>query len=55
MYANRSVGGVNAAAVEQMAKFKGGYGRVVWMPTFDAENAVRFAKENRRRIYWEFW
>lgn len=44
---NRSVGGVNAAAVEQMAKFKGGYGRVVWMPTFDAENAVRFAKENR--------
>jgi hypothetical protein len=44
---NRSVGGVNPAAVEQMAKFKGGYGRVVWMPTFDAENAVRFAKENR--------
>jgi hypothetical protein len=44
---NRSVGGVNPAAVEHMTKVKGGYGRVVWMPTFDAENQVRFSKENR--------
>src|SRR5579872_5743943 len=44
---NRSVGGVNPAAVERMIKDKGGYGRVVWMPTFDAENQVRYSKEDR--------
>src|SRR3989454_1739919 len=44
---NRTVGGVNPAAVERMTQVKGGYGRVVWMPTFDAENQVRFSKENR--------
>jgi hypothetical protein len=44
---NRSVGGVNATAVERMASIKGGWGRVVWMPTFDAENQVRYSKENR--------
>jgi hypothetical protein len=44
---NRSVGGVNPAAIERMVLVKGGYGRVVWMPTFDAENQVRFSKENR--------
>src|SRR3982751_4314340 len=44
---NRSVGGVNAVAVERMASVKGGWGRVVWMPTFDAENQVRDSKENR--------
>ena len=26
---------------------KGGWGRVIWMPTFDAENQVRYSKENR--------
>jgi len=44
---NRTVGGINAAAVEHMTRVKGGWGRVVWMPTFDAENQVRFSKENR--------
>jgi hypothetical protein len=44
---NRPVGGINPAAVEQLARFKGGQGRVVWMPTFDAENQVRVSKENR--------
>jgi hypothetical protein len=44
---NRSVGGVNATAVERMASVKGGWGRVVWMPTFDSENQVRYSKENR--------
>ena len=44
---NRSVGGINAAAVEQMVKVKGGWGRVVWMPTFDAENEVRASNANR--------
>ena len=44
---NRTVGGINAAAVEHMAQVKGGWGRVVWMPTFDAENQVRYSKESR--------
>jgi len=44
---NRSVGGVNPAAVERMVLMKGGWGRVVWMPTFDSENQVRYSKENR--------
>src|SRR5215472_8962276 len=44
---NRSVGGLNTEAIERMAAVKGGWGRVVWMPTFDAENQVRFSKENR--------
>jgi hypothetical protein len=44
---NRTVGGVNPAAVERMTRVKGGLGRVVWMPTFDAENQVRVSKESR--------
>jgi hypothetical protein len=44
---NLAVGGINPAAVERMTMVTGGYGRFVWMPTFDAENAVRYAKENR--------
>ncbi len=44
---NRSVGGVNPAAVERMARVQGGYGRVVWMPTFDSENEVRQSKQDR--------
>src|SRR5579872_6905871 len=44
---NRSVGGVNPAAVERMILMKGGWGRVVWFPTFDAENQVRDSHENR--------
>jgi len=44
---NRSVGGINPAAVERMVLMKGGWGRVIWMPTFDSENQVKFSKENR--------
>jgi hypothetical protein len=44
---NLTVGGVNPAAVEHMTKVKGGWGRFVWMPTYDAENQVRDSKENR--------
>ena len=36
-----AVGGINIEAVKHMADMKGGYGRVVWMPTFDAENQVK--------------
>ena len=42
-----ATGGVNPAAVERMTRVKGGWGRVVWMPTFDAENQVRYSKESR--------
>jgi hypothetical protein len=44
---NLPLGGINAAAVEHMAAMSGGWGRIVWMPTFDAENQVRTSKENR--------
>jgi hypothetical protein len=44
---NLPLGGINAAAVEHMAAVSGGWGRIVWMPTFDAENQVRTSKENR--------
>src|SRR5436309_4180631 len=44
---NRTVGGVNPAAVERMTRVKGRWGRVVWMPTFDAENQVRYRREDR--------
>ena len=37
---NRAVGGLNAEAVRQMVQFEGGRGRVVWLPTFDAEYYV---------------
>ena len=40
-------GGINPAAVEHMTRVTGGFGRVVWMPTFDAENQVRYSKEQR--------
>src|SRR5262249_39514853 len=33
-----TVGGVNPAAVEWMTKVKGGYGKGVWLPTYDSEN-----------------
>src|SRR5262245_8620561 len=44
---NLTVGGINPSAVEHMTRVSGGWGRVVWMPTFDAENQVRFSKEKR--------
>ena len=44
---NLTVGGINPAAVEHMTRVTGGFGRVVWMPTFDAENQVRFSGESR--------
>ena len=40
---NGAVGGLNAQAVEWMWRMQGGYGRVVWFPTFDADNHVRRA------------
>lgn len=43
---DRAVGGVNPEAVKQAAAFSGGKLRMVWMPTFDSENDVRFSKAN---------
>jgi predicted TIM-barrel fold metal-dependent hydrolase len=37
---NRALGGLNAEAVRQMVQFDGGRGKVVWLPTFDAEYYV---------------
>ena len=36
-----AVGGINIEAVRHMSEIKGGYGRVVWLPTFDALNQVK--------------
>jgi len=44
---NLSVGGINPAAVEHMTQLSGGWGRIVWMPTYDAENHIRFSRESR--------
>jgi hypothetical protein len=41
---NSSVGGINLEAVKRMTMMKGGWGRVVWLPTSDAENDVKKAK-----------
>lgn len=38
---NRAMGGVNPAAVRHMAEVKGGWGRIVNMPTWDAEFYVK--------------
>jgi len=44
---NRAVGGLNAEAIRRMVTFTGGRGKVVWLPTFDAENHIRRFKEDR--------
>ncbi|HVQ74328.1 MAG TPA: DUF6282 family protein [Candidatus Binatia bacterium] len=40
---NGAAGGLNPRAVEWMWRMQGGHGRVVWFPTFDADNHVRRA------------
>lgn len=44
---NLTVGGINPVAVEHMTRVSGGWGRFVWMSTFDAENQVKYSRENR--------
>lgn len=41
---NLPVGGMNPHAVEHMAQANGGWGRMVWMSTFDSENQARANK-----------
>src|SRR5688572_23959616 len=43
---NFPVGGMNVHAVDHMARVNGGFGRMVWMSTYDAENHVRSGKSN---------
>jgi len=42
---NQALGGINAAAVEWMYRMSGGRGKVVWLPTFDADNHLKTFKE----------
>jgi hypothetical protein len=39
-----AVGGINPEAVKHMAAITGGYGRVVWLPTFDNDTPDKRAK-----------
>ena len=45
---NLPSGGMNPHAVEHMTLITGGYGRMVWMSTFDAENAVKKSRDPNR-------
>ena len=47
---NRAVGGLNAEAIRRMVTFTGGRGKVVWLPTFDAEHHVRAFGEQRPAV-----
>jgi hypothetical protein len=42
-----SIGGVNPQAIRYMVSVPGNYGRIVWMPTHDAEYEVKYRKEGR--------
>jgi Family of unknown function (DUF6282) len=42
---NLSVGGMNLEAVKHMIAMKGGWGRVVWFPTFDSETLCGLQKK----------
>lgn len=47
---NRAMGGINLAAVQHMTEVKGGWGRVVFMPTLDSEYTVRRSREPNRPV-----
>jgi Family of unknown function (DUF6282) len=44
---NRSAGGINPEAVRRMVEVEGKRGRVVWCPTFDAENQALVTHSNQ--------
>jgi hypothetical protein len=44
---NTPVGGINPEAVLHMTEVRGGFGKVVWMPTHDSEQEVTTLKEER--------
>jgi hypothetical protein len=43
---NRSNGGINPEAVRRMVEVEGRRGKIVWCPTVDAENQVKFSRSN---------
>jgi hypothetical protein len=47
---NRSVGGLNAEAVRRMAQMEGHRGKVVWLPTVDAENSFEHGPGPRKFV-----
>jgi hypothetical protein len=47
---DQSVGGINIEAVKRMNMMKGGYGRVVWLPTVDAEAFVTYLHLNQPSV-----
>lgn len=42
---NGAAGGINPEAVQWMWRMQGGFGRIVWFPTFDADNHVKHFKD----------
>jgi hypothetical protein len=44
---NFATGGMNSFAIRQMADVKGGWGRIVWMPTWDAKHYVEHHGNDR--------
>jgi uncharacterized protein DUF6282 len=44
---NRSVGGLNAEAVNKMIQMDGRRGKIVWLPTYDSEAQVKQSGEKR--------
>lgn len=44
---NFATGGLNPQAIRQMAEVKGGWGRIVWMPTWDAKFYVEHNGNDR--------
>lgn len=42
MVLNRLIGGLNPAAVEHIVQLEGGLAKIVYMPTIDSENEVRW-------------
>src|SRR6266513_681880 len=52
---NRAVGGVNPLAVEWFHRMSGGRGKVVWLPTFDADNQHKILNDiHGPQSYWPF-
>src|SRR5262249_60695870 len=48
---NRAVGGINPDAVEWMHRIYGSRGKVVWLPTFEADKHVKtFSKPDAQGI-----
>ncbi|WP_299354704.1 DUF6282 family protein [Mucilaginibacter sp.] len=47
---NRSVGGINAEAVRRMVQIEGHRGKVVWLPTVDAENGFEHTPGPRQFV-----